>query len=576
MVDCLSGECSRIEHLPFEVGSGEGADLRLNGQGVAERHCALNQVKTHGFCLIKHDPNLPLVVDGAPVEYCPLAPDTDYTVRIGHHLLVVHGSRDIEPWLRSLDVTQWSLHDSATNQVDGPLQFEALCQLAMERQRHPQTSVGPQGLTKGFLLYDAYEVASARQAAANAEGATSIESTEEFLGPAHGMTCPVCWLKFELGEIMHVATHDSLRGDPILGEDVQQRFLATRFNDLGQAIDAFGLPCTELACPHCRRVLPPGFTEMPHHILSIVGDQSAGKSYYLSVLLKTLPENLFKNFSVVFQDADPIGNAVINEMKQTLFGAQTPQGARLVKTQLEGSMYERLPRFGRIVALPKPFVFSLASTTDNSRHCSVIFYDNAGEHFQPGRDSADSPGAQHVASSAGILFLFDPFNSPEFRHYIADRSDPQLERPVFDQQSIILSEMKVRIARLLKLELVSRIETPMAVLVGKCDAWLHLLGGQPFQNPVVSGGLDLKVVHENSARLREFMKGICPAVVANAESISQRVFYFPVSSFGHAPVKVGPGDYVPDPRALKPFMVEIPVLWLLSQIAPDLVPARSG
>jgi hypothetical protein len=147
---------------------------------------------------------------------------------------------------------------------------------------------------------------------------------------------------------------------------------------------------------------------------------------------------------------------------------------------------------------------------------------------------------------------------------------------VFDQQSIILSEMKVRIARLLKLELVSRIETPMAVLVGKCDAWLHLLGGQAFQNPVVSGGLDLEVVHENSARLREFMKGICPAVVANAESISQRVFYFPVSSFGHSPVKVGPGDYVPDPRALKPFMVEIPVLWLLSQIAPDLVPARSG
>ena len=27
----------------------------------------------------------------------------------------------------------------------------------------------------------------------------------------------------------------------------------------------------------------------------------------------------------------------------------------------------------------------------------------------------EQPGAQHVASAAGILFLFDPFNSPEFR-----------------------------------------------------------------------------------------------------------------------------------------------------------------
>src|SRR5205807_3496281 len=140
-----------------------------------------------------------------------------------------------------------------------------------------------------------------------------------------------------------------------------------------------------------------------------------------------------------------------------LFSARSPDEARLAKTQLEGAMYERLPRFGRTVALPKPFIYTMESRQRPEGRCSVIFYDNAGEHFQPGRDSADSPGAQHVASSSGILFLFDPFNSPEFRRYIADRSDPQLERPVFDQQSIILSEMKVRIARLLKLELISRI-----------------------------------------------------------------------------------------------------------------------
>src|SRR6266705_4042078 len=145
-------------------------------------------------------------------------------------------------------------------------------------------------------------------------------------------------------------------------------------------------------------------------------------------------------------------------MKRTLFSALTPGEARLVKTQLEGAMYERLPRYGRIVALPKPFVYNPAAVQDSSRRCSVIFYDNAGEHFQPGRDSADSPGAQHVASSAGILFLFDPFNNPEFRRRIADRSDPQLERPIFDQQSVILSEMKVRISKLLKLELMRQIE----------------------------------------------------------------------------------------------------------------------
>jgi hypothetical protein len=64
----------------------------------------------------------------------------------------------------------------------------------------------------------------------------------------------------------------------LLGEDAQQRFLATRFNNAGQALDAMSLPCSELACPHCRRKLPPSFLGMPHHIISLVGDQSAGKS----------------------------------------------------------------------------------------------------------------------------------------------------------------------------------------------------------------------------------------------------------------------------------------------------------
>jgi hypothetical protein len=573
-VDCLTGEFSKVEHLPFEIGSGEGVDLKLNGQGVAERHCAVNQVKTHGMCLIKQEPNLPLIVDGESIEFCPLVPDVDYAVKIGGHLLALRGSKDLTTWLKELDCSKWYLSDTATNRVDGPMGFEELCLFAREHQRHPQTIVQPQGLSKGFFLHEALEALNLQQAAAPAPDI--LEPSFQVSIDAGLLTCPVCWLKFDLGDIMYIATHDSLRGDPVLGEDVQQRFLPTRFNDRGQALDALGLPCPDMACPHCRRVLPPGFTETTHHIISMVGDQSAGKSYYLSVLLKMLPASLFEHFSVVFQDEDPVGNATVNEMKHTLFGAQTPEGARLVKTQLEGSMYERLPRHGRMVALPKPFVFSAASAKDPDKRCSLIFYDNAGEHFQPGRDSADSPGAQHVASSAGILFLFDPFNNPEFRRQIADRGDPQLEKPVLDQQSVILSEMKVRISKLLKLELKHQVDAPLAVLIGKCDAWLHLLRDTPFRNPVKPGILDMEGVHYNSGVLRELMKRICPTIVANSETISRNVLFFPVSSFGHAPVKVGPGDYVPDPRKLEPYMVEVPILWILSCIAPELVPTHIG
>ena len=576
MVDCTTGISTKVERFPFEIGAGEGVDLKLNGQGVAERHCAVNPVKGRGLCLIKQEGGHILVVDGQPMDFCQLVPDQDYAIKVGGHFLAIRGSRNLGDWLKNLDLNLWSLHDTATNQVDGPMGFDELCQFAKEHQRNHQAQLMPQGFTKGFLLYDAFEVRLGRQAAT---GDTTWRSEDENpLVPEQRdkglLTCIVCWLNIDIGDIMHIASHDSLRGDPILGEDAQQRFLATRFNDRGQALDAMDLPCTEMACPHCRRKLPPGFIETKNHIISIVGDQGAGKSYYLSVLLKELPDRLFNDFGVVFQDADPTGNAIINQMKQILFGAKAPEDARLVKTQLEGGMYERLPRQGRMVALPRPFVFSLASTTDTAEHCSLIFYDNAGEHFQPGRDSQDSPGAQHVASSSGILFLFDPFNNPDFRRHIADGADPQLDKPVIDQQSIILSEMKVRIAKLLNLEVNQRIEVPLAVLVGKSDAWMHLLGENALQNPLQNGKLDMNTVRQNSNQVRQLMKKICTPVVANAESISRNVLFFPVSSFGHPPVKIGPGDYAPNPLQLKPFMVEIPVLWVLSLIAPQLVPTQ--
>lgn len=195
------------------------------------------------------------------------------------------------------------------------------------------------------------------------------------------LTCPVCWLRFDTGDIMHIAVHDSLRGDPVLGEDAQQRFLATRFNNAGQALDAMGIPTSEVACPHCRRKLPPSFLGMPHHIISLVGDQSAGKSYFLSVLTKVLPATLYRDFGVTFQDSDPTGNAPVNDMRKALFGAQTPAQAKLAKTVFEGAMYERLPRQGRMVALPRPFVYTLTPENKTHEQCALIFYDNAGEHF---------------------------------------------------------------------------------------------------------------------------------------------------------------------------------------------------
>jgi hypothetical protein len=389
-------------------------------------------------------------------------------------------------------------------------------------------------------------------------------------------TCPVCWLRFDTGDVMHIAVHDSLRGDPVLGEDAQQRFLATRFNNAGQALDAMGIPSSEIACPHCRRKLPPGFLAMPHHIISLVGDQSAGKSYFLSVLTKVFPVTLYREFGVVCQDSDPTGNAPVNDMRKALFGAQTPAQAKLAKTVFEGAMYERLPRQGRMVALPHPFVYTLTPEGRSGEQCALIFYDNAGEHFQPGVNIVEQPGAQHVASAAGIIYLFDPFNSPEFRRAIRETKDPQMEKPVVDQQDIILAEMRARIQVIRNLRPGEPIETPVAFVVGKSDVWLQLLNGRPLPEPLHHGKLDLGAIEENSRAVRELLHGLCPAVVANAEALSTNVMFFFASSFGHTPLKIGPGEYVPDPAKLRPVQVEVPLLWILSQVRPGLIASNAA
>jgi len=399
---------------------------------------------------------------------------------------------------------------------------------------------------------------------------TDVEREAAFVtpNPDGEFTCPVCWLRFDTGDVMHIAVHDSLRGDPLLGEDAQQRFLATRFNNAGQALDAMGIPSSEIACPHCRRKLPPGFLEMPHHIVSLVGDQSAGKSYFLSVLTKVFPATIYREFGVVFQDSDPTGNAPVNDMRKSLFGAQTPAQAKLAKTVFEGAMYERLPRQGRMVALPHPFVYTLTPEDKTREQCALIFYDNAGEHFQPGVNIVEQPGAQHVASAAGILYLFDPFNSPEFRRAIRETKDPQMERPIVDQQDIILAEMRARIQVIRNLRAGEPIDTPVAFIVGKYDVWRQLLNDRPLREPLHDGKLDEAALEENSNVIRDLL---CPTVVANAEALSSNVKFFYASSFGHTPLKIGPSEYVPDPAKLQPIQVETPLLWLLSQISPSLV-----
>ena len=291
------------------------------------------------------------------------------------------------------------------------------------------------------------------------------------------------------------------------------------------------------------------------------------------MLIRELQNSLFKNFKITLKDLDPSGNMLLTQMKNRLFSAKNPEDAILAKTALEGAMYERYPRFGKIVALPKPMTYSLSRGGEVKN--SIIFYDNAGEHFEPGLDIEESPGAMHVASSAAIFFLFDPPSNRNFKLALEGYPDPQLTIDGrIDQQDTILSEMEVRIKRILSIESSRRIETPLAVIIGKCDMWLQLLK-KPLLNTIEGGKLNLSAVDANSQTLREFLLEIDPSIVSNAESISTNVKYFALSALGHSPMVIQEGANIgkiaPIPEKLNPINVEIPSIWALSQTS-DLIP----
>ncbi len=384
------------------------------------------------------------------------------------------------------------------------------------------------------------------------------------------LQCPSCWLRFDAGDILHIAVHDSLRGDPLLGETAAKRFLPTRFNDEGLALDEFSLPCPDLACPHCHRRLPAGFVGMPQRMIPLIGDVGSGKSHYLSALLRSLPETLHREFEISLQDADPESNEAINARQRALASARSPEEAHIPPTVVDDGSYDSVSRYGRMVRLPRPFVGRVSSPARAFAPFSLAFFDNQGSDFLPGADTPDSPGTQHIAHAAGLLYLFDPFSNSNFRKLLNGQVDPQSAGKPLDRQETLLAETLLRAQRHLKLSPDRKLDTPLALVVGKHDAWSNAFSGQDQKPVIADQRLDLEAIDANSDKLRDLLRETCPKIVAAAESISSEVRYFAASSFGHSPTRIDNERLAPDPARMEPTGVDAPLLWLLAQMEPDL------
>lgn len=582
--DCFTGENSVVNTWPFLIGSERACDLIVDDEFVEHRHCEIALVKNK--FIIRSLGSGILNLNGGDASFSDLVREKDYSLQVGAKLFVFRLTKDPAAWLGRIRLDDWIIQHKATGSNSGPFPTAHVAKQLSQGVGKYEKVVFLNGTTVGFFaesVQDIFQSFAATAPPPKTDPPVLQNTEDEVLAGEHGsLTCPTCWLRFDPGDVKHVAVHEKLKGDPLLGETEMKRFWATRFSDSGVALDPMGIPAMDIACPHCHRKLPPDFIDLKHHIISIVGAPTSGKSYFLSVFTQVIQKTLFRHFNTAFIDADPASNAALSMMRDTLFGASTPKQARLAKTDLEGDMYEQLTRHGRKVYLPKPFIFNVQPRDNASDARALIFYDNAGEHFQPGIDQTKQPGTQHLAASSGIIFLFDPAYNKEFRRRLNGHHDPQLSVIGHaDIQDTILTEARVLVKKIIGLDGREKLDTPLAVVVGKLDVWRELLDTDELNYPIHNGRLDYEALEENSRLARELLMEVCPQIVASAEAMSHHVKYFPASSFGCSPVVLGHDEkgvpiLGPDPSKIEPILVEIPVLWILSKVAPHLVPAESG
>ena len=572
LFDCCSEGFHPVEKHPFFVGSDPDVDLNLSGASIQGKHCQIIQNEVVSFV------SGGVRIDGQEYDKASLQQDQDYPIQIGVRCFYIRHSNDLNNWGERMKSGGWRACKQGQILGNQSMPVQNLLDQFEEPDSGEGVSLIKDDVKCGFSV-DALRSSFQEYLQGKSQPIESqIVPPQRRRRKEGEYRCPHCWTSFEAKEFYYVAKHPALQSDPHLGPDHYLRFKPNRWED-GKPLDSQGETCDELACPECHRKLPRSMKNTDQHIISVVGDAAAGKSYFLSVNTKVLGDSLPQYFETLFEDATPGENDVLRRMVDSLYGASTPDQVNIIKTQLYQDSYTmvKLKSANREVSMPKAFIFNATSLKERDHRANLVFFDNAGEHFRPENDSVDNPGAQHVASASGIIFLFDPFNHNDFKRAIQkDRSNaPQFDNPTIDNVNVILAEMKKRIQQINNTD---KLKAPLAFIVGKYDSWFQLVPeGEHFYEPRQEGVLSYNAIKDNSDLTRKVLRKISPGLVAQAESLSENTMFFPVSNFGVPPVTVvkeGKNFVVPDPQRLKPLFVDIPVLWLISQFNSNLVPIR--
>lgn len=385
------------------------------------------------------------------------------------------------------------------------------------------------------------------------------------------VACPYCYHRFDLSTLRFQCTGRATPGrDRCKREVDEDRRRLTGYS--AAALPTFpppetrsplpqrnapcptcGAPTGIRACPLCHTPLPANFADSRSPLIGMVGGKNAGKTVYTTVLVHELQKNIRRRF-----DAD-------------IWFAGDRQGEL-------GSVADWSKQYEQALFTDKVLFESTASAVDGLKvplvlqwrqpkrsfgrevhHTTTLsFYDAAGEDMTT---QEFVNGQAYLSSADALIVLLDPFQLEGAKDRI---KVPQVATRDTEPPLNVLTRITEMLRASNGVSARRKIATPIAVVFSKIDAFYQMLGEDHplLRQPDVGPSYDEAVGRDTDDHMRALLTELDADDIDTHLRTQYRTYrYFAVSSLGAEPDYIG--NRV-DPRGVRPFRVDEPLLWLLS------------
>lgn len=321
----------------------------------------------------------------------------------------------------------------------------------------------------------------------------------------------------------------------------------------------------ERLCPNCHNILPTGYGLRETILISIIGDARAGKSVYLTMLIKELENN---------RDFPSKLSFIGDESTRKLIYANYQKPLLEDRILIDSTKRRRIPPFSY------NFWYKYRDKTGDrlENTIDIIFYDIAGEDMRD--DSSIRRNGFNIRDSSGLIFLLDPTNFRSLRDVFMFHDRDIIDAiPAENSIQRVFSAMFNYFIGMNK----EKSPIPLALTVSKVDlfkfAELDFFSNRPdsrmqteLDGETFDGFIDLRINRGINLEVKELLRYLNEdSVIHNAYGCFKHMSCFAVSSLGRKPIT----EKISDPETNEtiergyvdgepaPFRVKDPFYWIL-------------